>query len=546
MPAPSQSYSHDAGLWHFGTTPDSGASATSNHYTAFGQTLPGIGLPSTGENGLSLNMQDGDGRTQLHRAVINGSEEPVRTLLSTGAAVDLKDHAGNQPLHYAVLGNSVSIVELLLKFGADFDSKGQAGRSPLHMSVPFIRILKILLKAQATVSCQDEKGDTPLHLALSPATLTLSFNESVTQPLLEACADPNIANMAGITPFNMVVDQLYRETGWHDYLDLRRFLEFGADISLRTRDNKLPFEIFLDKSNGAWAKKESSCFRLFLSKGADPDTRLRSGELLLHHFLQRYFGEYDTCDDLAELLCRSVDLSKIGEKGRYLLHELSALGRVRYRPQTPTLVANLIKIVLNRGADPNQLDRSGRSPLMTLLTTNTNCKDEVARAVKALLAAGADPMLRDPLGNLSLYEAARNFPKAARELGKVLLLADVSLGDDVRKHRHDGNSMDDNLWWQNWELAIRDVDWDRAKTRLCDSKDSLPADVGKRVCLLALGVLAERQLEMAKDKFTMESSSQSSLLDYHRSNIAVILRDCRKMEVEVHPKWLDYLLNLCK
>ncbi|OCL02548.1 ankyrin, partial [Glonium stellatum] len=79
--------------------------------------------------------QDNNCRTQLHRAVIDGSKELVQKLLSSGAAMNLGDHANNQPLHYAILGNFINIVRLLLEFGADFDSKGQNGRSPLHMSV---------------------------------------------------------------------------------------------------------------------------------------------------------------------------------------------------------------------------------------------------------------------------------------------------------------------------------------------------------------------------------------------------------------------------
>jgi hypothetical protein len=157
------------------------------------------------------------------------------------------------------------------------------------------------------------------------------------------------------------------------------------------------------------------------------------------------------------------------------------------------------------------------------------------------LSKGAHPMLRDHSGSLPIYEAIRHFPSWSKEIGKELLLADVNLGDDGRESRHNYDAMDDQLWWQGWELASAKGTWDAAKERLCNLRGSLPNDVSKQVCAIAFEVLAGIHLQMAKDRYVAGNSA----LEEHRSYIASILRDCRKQEFEVQSEWIDYVLGLC-
>lgn len=543
MPIPSETYPQETEPWEFHTPAENVAGPSQNNYSDFSQALTGVSLPQQDGRILSSNTQDNDGRTQLHRAVIDESKELVQKLLTSGAAVNLKDHANNQPLHYAILGNFVEIVELLLKFGADFDSKGQDGRSPLHMSVPYKAILKTLLKRPVSVSCQDERGDTPLHLAASPANMEVSPPLTVIPLLLDAGADINIANIARVTPFHMIVDQTTDNADSHAANHLGLFLDVGPDISLRTRENKLPFEIFLEKSKGNWTQqwtRHNRNLQCFLSKGVSLDTQLRSGKVLPHDFLFELIYSGRTPDfGLAKRLCKAGHLSKADTNGNYLLH--AVLTNQRGPPDGYPRSIDLIKIVLRKGADPNQLNLSGQSPLMILLTTTLNNGSRATEALKLLLAKGADPMLRDLSGNLPLYEAVRHFPKWSQEIGKELLLADINLGDHARESRTNDDAMDDQLWWREWDLVSAKSTWDAARERLCNSQNSLPTDVGKQVCAIALEVLAGIYLQMAKDRYVAGNSA----LEEHRSHIASILRDCRKLELGVQSEWIDYVIGLC-
>ena len=539
MPTPSETYPQETEPWEFHTPAENVAGPSRNNYSNFSQAITGASLPQQDGHALSSNTQDNDGRTQLHRAAINGSKELVRKLLISGAAVNLKDHANNQPLHYAILGYFVEIAELLLEFGADFDSKGQDGRSPLHMSVCYKAMLEALLKRPVIVSCQDDKGDTPLHLAISLADMERLPSITVIPLLLDAGADINIANMAGVTPFHMIVDQPteYKYTGM--YLEI--FLEFEPDISLRTRENKLPFEIFLEKSGALWTNTliYNLNFQRFLSKGASLDIQLRSGKVLPHDYLSKLLFSRTGSFDLVKRLCKAGDPNKVGADGSYLLH--AVLMNHRKLPDKSTSSITLLKIVLRQSADPNRLNLSGQSPLMTLLTTKSNDGNCATEAVKLLLAKGAHPMLRDLSGNLPIYEAIRHFPNWSKKIGKELLLADINLGDHDSESRHNYDVMDDQLWWQEWELASAKGTWDAAKEGLCNFQSSLPSDVSKQVCIIALGVLAGIYLQIAKDRYVAGNSA----LEEHRSHIASILRDCRKLELEVQAKWIDYVLGLC-
>lgn len=543
---PSQSYLHGGEPWQFEAPSGSSTGAASSQYPAFGHTPNGINHQPSSTSMSSLNAQDADGKTQLHRAVINGSEEQVKHLLATGAAVDIEDNAQNQPLNYAVLGGSVAIVQLLLRFGSDCDCKGQNGRYPLHNAIPSVEILEVLLKSRADTSSRDEKGDTPLHLALSlpPSPSSTMELEKVVQLLLDAGADVNAANGAGVTPFHIVINLQYQSKRQrYDYLE--PFLQCGADISLRTRDNKLPFEIFLEWTEYDWPKKSiyyndslgNTSFRLFISKGADPNTRLRSGELVIHHHLQ--YSKWGKDETLTDFLCERVNPCIVSGNGNFLLHELCA--HAKKRGKGLMTFAELLRISIDRGADLNQLSRSGLSPLMVLVNTKTNLKG-ILDWVDELLKGGANPMLRDRAGNLPLYKALRKFQSAADDLGKKLIHASINLGDDALESSNNRNcSVEESGWWQKLGVAAIAVDWDGAKDWLCGPQSALPSDVSRHVCSIALVVLAEQYLEKAKEEFEPGYAS----LDDHRRYVGRLIRDCRNLDLAIDMKWLYYLSELC-
>jgi hypothetical protein len=226
----------------------------------------------------------------------------------------------------------------------------------------------------------------------------------------------------------------------------------------------------------------------------------------------------------------------VGKNGNYNLHELSDTAGLR-TAWLNAPIARYVKIALDNGANPNQLNRSGHSPLMILLSKSNYCTEDL-EAVDVLLANHANPTLGGPSGNLPLYQA---IGQHSIPLARKLFHADVKYRLEGRANwSHDHTPSPDHPWWQKWETTIMKTNWDDAKGWLRNSLGIPPPGGDRQINTIALGVLAERCFEMAKDEFKRNRVGRGE----HCSYIAKILRDCRQFSIEVDPECYDYLLNL--
>ncbi|KAJ1468927.1 ankyrin repeat-containing domain protein, partial [Baffinella frigidus] len=83
---------------------------------------------------LMLDAKDKIGATPLHWACSEGYHEIVDALLEAGAAKDARDNQGRTPLHYAVRQSNPEVVVLLLAAGVDKDAHDKNGLSALLAS----------------------------------------------------------------------------------------------------------------------------------------------------------------------------------------------------------------------------------------------------------------------------------------------------------------------------------------------------------------------------------------------------------------------------
>ena len=83
------------------------------------------------QRGGTSVRQKQDGRTPLHRAVLNKSLVVAELLLANGAEVDAKDTDGRTPLHEAAKYGYLPVAKLLLANGADPNLKDRYGKTPL-------------------------------------------------------------------------------------------------------------------------------------------------------------------------------------------------------------------------------------------------------------------------------------------------------------------------------------------------------------------------------------------------------------------------------
>jgi Ankyrin repeat/Ankyrin repeats (3 copies) len=124
----------------------------------------------------------------------------VRELLAAGA--NIQEHHGPMnytPLHLAIQSSQLDVVQLLLEQGADIHAVTVTGSSCMHIMVKYYKCLKcedeifaLLHTHGAQLDAKDRNGQTPTHLAAT--------------------------------------------SGWSSLHLLKKFIDFGADLSVADND----------------------------------------------------------------------------------------------------------------------------------------------------------------------------------------------------------------------------------------------------------------------------------------------------------------------
>ncbi|KEF52771.1 uncharacterized protein A1O9_11188 [Exophiala aquamarina CBS 119918] len=519
--------------------------------------------PATIENNHGTNQVASVGHMQLNRAILNRSENELRGLLSQGAPVNVRDRSGYEPLHHAVAYQDEKVIQLLLDFGANVDAKVGMDRTALHLAVRKKISLRVLLRADCNLNAQDAQGNTPLLWLLSQPLPDDSLDENI-RLLITAGADVNVTNNSGNSAFHLLLNQVNNDNT-HVYKMVQHFLEAGADTFLPNRVGRLPFDVFLQRSRflhrgdrtstsddkshpwKQWIESAEGCFLAFLESGVDFNVRDTSDELVAHLYLQRrYHMSSPITKQVTSLLSQKVDLNKIGKNGNHYIHELvTFVAAHRYYPGGE----NDLRTVLNRGADPNLQNIQGSSPIMVLLTFQQEYGlsiwgHSMNDLLEILLKSGAKPWIRDNSGNLPIYEAARNFPSSAREITQMLLLIkreeDTSQDRETLEWYDNTKHKKDSSWWDAWDRAVADDDWDRHKACLDVARKSLPVDIQETFYKIMIGILAEIYLEKAKERFSAKEIS----LNERRSFISSITKDARMLRFHLDRTWLEWAVTI--
>ena len=339
------------------------------------------------------NLQLRDGRTLLMAAADANSPMFVRRLLSMHADNSRLDQRGNSALHHACMaGVDTSILVQLLLDGADPNAGNVNRQTPLHLAVASRKVanVRVLLRGKINIDLQDLSGNTPCTKAMemgleeiahllrdkgaSPLVPSTHHNAS---RLVVSSRSPLLAKLliiAGADVNGEVYPYLngwkYRHEriltiaaskGWNEVIDLA--VAKGADPNLANGEQRNPLQC-------AMKSRQYGAFQLLLKRGARVDS-VFSGEYL-------------------RWLVASEDSS------------------------------NGISILLKSGADVNDRDLSGRTPLMIA------AKGNQAMNLKVLLKAKADPTLRDGRGRTALHEAIES---DCFECAKLLVEKGASVKD---------------------------------------------------------------------------------------------------------------------
>lgn len=387
------------------------------------------------EHGASIDKGDYHGNTALMHAATNGSVECLRLLLEHGADVNAQNHDEQTALFHAAFCGQVECLRLLLAAGAQVNHAPKGAYTPLLIALyhEHMDCVQLLLEHGVDPLAPSPKGVAAIHMA------AVQRNPEYLRHLLEVGADPNSTYSALLGKECPLI--LAAENGRVD--NVRLLLQHGAKINQTDGDGNTPLlcailngrvdcvQALLEAGAdttiankkkvtplmGAAVNGNAACMRLLLSQGAKDSTtkKMRTTALML--------AAANGSEECVRLLLESGSEVNARSDDRMsalhfaIKHENAACARllldagaqIDTRSQesynTPLIQAvkqgytEGVRLLLQRGANPNLADEMGRSPLMHAASGGfTDC-------IELLLEHGAALNSVDPDKESALFYA---------------------------------------------------------------------------------------------------------------------------------------------
>src|SRR5262245_59564355 len=331
---------------------------------------------------------DGDGTTPLHWAVRTDDLDTSRLLIKAGANATVANRYGVTPLSLAAVNGNAAMIELLLASGADPNTTVSHGQTVLMTAARTgnVAAVRALVDKGAKVNArEDQLGETALMWAAS------ENHADVVKLLIDRGAEVNGRSSTITFPKD----------------------RFGLEgvLTILPHGNWTPL-MYAGRDGGVDA------VRVLARAGAEVNATDPDGTTPL--MLAIMNSHYDTANALLESGADPNIVDKAGMAALYATVEMSSLGEVYGLPPrkvndtlTPTALmtrliakgsvvdAKLKTPTIQRNHTPGEpLLGAGTTPLMRAARNGDYA------AVKILLDAGADPMLKQPNGTNALMMAS--------------------------------------------------------------------------------------------------------------------------------------------
>ena len=340
------------------------------------------------KNGANIDAKEGCiGKTPIFYAVEKGQgflphfEDPKRSshlevvkfLLQNGANLhSLIEEDRDTILH---LCEVPEVIEFLIKSGVSIEARNKFEETPIYDAVSEYRgnidILRILLKNGARVNVENDEKMSPLFYAIDQDSPDDQKTEFVLE-LLKHGANPNAANIAKCTPF-----QLAMENG--NFKIAKELINYGAKSNVICKRNETPLHIAA--KNG-----QVDLVKDLLKNGAKVQARNDQKETPLHLAVKtansstrKLVGSVeDHIKIVKELIKHGANVNAIDHTGKPPIFEAIEV-------ETPELAM----LLLDHGADPNVIDHVKRSLL------HYAAEYKFAKLVERLLKLGVSVNAQD-------------------------------------------------------------------------------------------------------------------------------------------------------
>jgi ankyrin repeat protein len=387
-----------------------------------------------------VNVTDSDGATALHWAARAGDEALVAALLGAGADAKRATRLGVTPLALAVGGGSAAIVEALAKAGANANSASAEGETVLMIAARAgnVAAVRVLLAHGASPNAVETwQGQTALMWAAA------ANHADVVKALLDAGAKADVpAKSFPGQPRLPRGDGVAIQSAHSNFpkggfaalhfaardgaLDaVRALADGGANLNVTDPDGITP--LYLSIMNAHF-----DVSALLIAKGADVRKGDRAGRTPLFmtvdaHTMEWLFsrpvpqpsGELTALDLAATLIENGADVNAQVTGRPFALHHDSTGNRNIGEGATPFFRAAttsdlaMMRLLLDRGADPNIPTKNGTTALMAIAGLNwveissLGTEEETIEGMKILLSRGADVNATNSAGETAMHGAAQ-------------------------------------------------------------------------------------------------------------------------------------------
>jgi len=358
-------------------------------------------------NSKNINNTGPDGRTILHYAADALMPKEVDMLLSKGASVQIKDKADRTALDLVLLYpdkiEAAQIAEKLILKGA-------------NPSFPEFSWFAATVRAPDYNAVRFSNGNTPLHEAIS------RYQSGFALFLLLNKIDPDLKNLNGEAPLHLAVKSGYVEGA-------RLLLQNRANPDILDTNQNTPLHLTIPPA------RRLEMVKLLLSYKANPALMDNQGNTPLHKAVMQFYAPeiVDTLiqagapvnaqnakGDTALILCARTEHY---EYAKSLIEAKAEIFKMNLAGE------NALKIALSKGykavdnivlpSNVNQSDDNSNSVLMTAVSLKAP-----ADVLKLILSKGADPNARNKAQDSALHIAVR---QNYAEQGVVLLDANADI-----------------------------------------------------------------------------------------------------------------------